>query len=54
MEDEPPQAEKEAKREAACAKGRAHAVTVTYHKANAEKRAAAAVARRLPMSDADR
>jgi hypothetical protein len=53
MEDEaPPNPEAEAKREVRRAKARARAAV--YHKANAEKRAVAAVARRLAMSDEDR
>jgi hypothetical protein len=47
-----PSAEEETRREAQRAKARARAAA--YHKANAEKRAAAAVARRLAMSDAER
>ena len=53
MEDGgPPDAEEAAEREAKRARARAY--SVAYHKANAEKRKAAAAARRANMSQVDR
>jgi hypothetical protein len=49
---EPPDAEEAAEREAKRARARAY--SAAYHKANAEKRKAAGVARRANMSDSDR